>query len=89
MILLYTKYFQLAYLCALFRALTLHSKFAKNNNATTLTFRVGGCNPLTHQQFDKVIRRQLQWGKITQTNYASDSFQIGVATTVTAAGLLA
>ena len=56
-------------------------------NATTPIFRARRFNPLTIQQLNKAIHRLLQRGEINLKNFASHSFQIGVATTAAAARL--
>ena len=64
------------------RAMTLYSMLVK----IIMILLWSSGHPLTQKQ---VIRCLLQRGEINQGNYASHSFQIGMATTATAAGLLA
>ena len=67
--------------------MTIYSKIVKSFNSDAPVFCTGRFNPLTQQQLNKAICHLLKQKGVSQLNYASHGFRIGVATTAVAAGL--
>ena len=72
--------------CPLY-AFHLYSNLMINKLPSALVISAGSYSPLTCERLDTVICCLLQQAGLNQSDYASQSFRVGAATTAAAAGL--